>query len=109
MTTEIVGEAICLPMDRPVELGRFVFAGSGGSYRFTKESVRDGFEVCAEWCEPGELEPSDGGYGFWGGVIWFETPHEALAAVYEWFARAALDAKHGLDRDRLGRQDQRNH
>jgi len=58
MTTEIASEAIGLTLDRPVEVGRFVFARSGGSYRFTMEPVRDGFEVCAEWCEPGELEPS---------------------------------------------------
>lgn len=108
MTTEIVSEAIGLPLDRPVEVGRFVFARSGGSYRFTMEPVRDGFEVCAEWCEPGELEPSDGGYDFWGGARWFETPHEALAAVYEWVARTALEAKHELDRDRLGMQDRQN-
>ena len=43
--------AIGLPLDRQVEIGRFVFAATGGAYRFTMEPARGGFEVVAEWCE----------------------------------------------------------
>ena len=97
-TSEVIG----LPLDRRVDIGRFVFAASGGAYRFTMEPTHGGFEVLAEWCEPGDLEPSDGGYDFWGGSRWFATPHEALGAMYEWMACAALDEKRDLERDLVG-------
>lgn len=102
MTERIDSDVIGLPLDRRVEIGRFVFAGSGGAYRFILEPAEGGFEVFAEWCEPGELHPSDGGYDFWGGSRWFGTPHEALGAVYDWMARAELEEKHLLDADLSG-------
>jgi len=91
--------AIGLPLDRQVEIGRFVFAATGGAYRFTMEPARGGFEVVAEWCEPGESAPCAGGYEFWGGSRWFGTPHEAWEAMYEWIARAAREERRNLEMD----------
>lgn len=100
-------EAIQFPIDRPVEVGRFVFASKGGTYRFMLEPVSTpemmtSYEIVAEWCEFGEQEPSDGGYDFWGGSRRFHSPQEALGAMYEWIARAALEEKFALDMDLQG-------
>jgi hypothetical protein len=97
MTAEQDREVINLPLDRPIEVGRFVFASAGGAYRFTLTPENGGYDICAEWCEFGEQEPCDGGYDFWGGSRWFPTAHGALGCMYEWVARAALDEKHQLE------------
>jgi hypothetical protein len=89
--------AIGLPLDRSVEVGRFVFVSDGSSYRFTLVPMRGGFEIVAEWCKPGETEPCDGGYDFWNGTRWFPTAREALGAMYEWVAHTALEQKHEMD------------
>ena len=102
MRNPIEPEAIKVPLDRPTHVGRFTFASSGGAYLFTLSPQNGGFEIMAEWCEPGELEPSDGGYDFWGGAKWFPTSHEALGAMYEWMARTALEEKHALTADAKG-------
>lgn len=108
MKTPLEFQEIQFPLDRPVEVGRFVFASKGGAYRFMLEPKNEKFggvvdytatswEIVAEWCEFGEPEPCDGGYDFWGGCRTFPTPNEALGAMYEFIARAALDEKHSLD------------
>jgi hypothetical protein len=102
MNCTVESQVIRLPIDRAVEVGRFVFASKGGAYRFMLEPRQQlGFaarwEMVAEWCEHGESEPCDGGYDFWGGSRTFSTPEEALGAMYEYIARAALEEKHSLD------------
>ena len=102
MNATLESGAIQIPLDRPVEVGRFFFAGSGGSCRVIIEPHKDernidGFENVSELCGPGSMEPSDRGYDFWGGSRWFPTPKECLGALDEWIARSALEEKHALD------------
>ena len=99
MTSLFASDAIRFPLDRPTKIARFPFASTGGEYLFTLSPLNGGYEMMAEWCEPGETEPSDGGYNFWGGAKWFPTPHEALGAMYEWMARTALEEKLALTDD----------